>query len=166
MAILNIAIGVPGSGKSTYLKKLKAVYVSSDAIRKELFGDEDSQEDPLKVFGILNYRVKKALKSGNDATYDATNVSRSSRKKIFKNFRDKADKIVAYYFDTPIDEAKRRNSNRERVVPDEVIDRMYDKLSPPSFDEGFDEIVYITTVVENGVSKTIITKEEKPTSGD
>jgi predicted kinase len=156
MSILNIAIGVPGSGKSTYMKTLDAVYVSSDAIRKELFGDENSQENPSKVFGILNSRIKEALESGKNATYDATNVSRSSRKKIFKDYRNKADIIVAYYFETPIEEAKRRNNSRDRVVPEEVIDRMFSNLTPPTFEEGFDKIIYIKSIIKDNKYETII----------
>ena len=150
MATLNIAIGIPGAGKSTYLKKLNAVYVSSDEIRKELFGDEGVQDNPQKVFAVLNSRVSKALKEGKDVTYDATNVNRKSRKQIFKDYKGVADKIVAYYFDIPVEEAIKRNNARQRVVPEEAIMRMYGNLNPPTLEEGFDEILRIETVVKDG----------------
>lgn len=157
MSKLYIAIGVPGSGKSTYLKTLDAVYVSSDAIREELFGDEDSQENPRKVFAILNSRIKKALKEGKDAIYDATNVAKGTRKSIIKDYREMADEIIAYFVDTQLEIAIQRNNNRDRVVPVEVIERMNNKLSPPTIEEGFDKIVHIKTELVNG--KEVTTKE-------
>ena len=63
MAKLIILCGLPGCGKSTYAENYKAVddaifegntvIHSSDAIRKELFGDESSQEDNARVFELM-----------------------------------------------------------------------------------------------------------------
>ena len=54
MPTLTLMIGCPGSGKSTIAKKMAqntgAVIVSTDAIRGELFGDENCQMNPRLVF--------------------------------------------------------------------------------------------------------------------
>ena len=48
---LEILIGIPGSGKSTYAKEehesnSNSVYLSSDKIREELYGNESVQGNP------------------------------------------------------------------------------------------------------------------------
>ena len=49
--------GLPASGKTTKAKEIVAEegaeYVSSDEIRKELYGDESDQTNPNKVFEIM-----------------------------------------------------------------------------------------------------------------
>ena len=53
---LEILIGLPGSGKSTYCKEKRelnsnSVYLSSDKIREELYGNESIQGNPAdKLF--------------------------------------------------------------------------------------------------------------------
>lgn len=76
-------VGLPGSGKSTYAEKLKKegyMIHSSDAIREELTGDINSQDNNPEVFGVLHKRVKEDLKSGHSCVYNATNMSRKRRK--------------------------------------------------------------------------------------
>lgn len=63
-------IGVSGSGKSTVVaeiaKETGAEIVSSDAIRGEIYGDENCQANPARVFEIVHKRVQKALREGRD----------------------------------------------------------------------------------------------------
>ena len=69
MKVFNMLIGLPGSGKSTIAQKIKdevislnkveVEIVSSDAIRKELYGNEEIQGDPQKVFTLM--KIKKNL---------------------------------------------------------------------------------------------------------
>lgn len=141
MSTLYTLVGLPGSGKSTYAsEKKECITVSSDAIRKELFGDEATQGDNAKIFSIVHERIKEELKKGNDVIFDATNINPRNRKKVFD---DDADMNVAVYFNTPVEECKKRNGSRERVVPEYVIDRMAKHMIPPSYEEGFDDIIVI-----------------------
>ena len=77
-------VGLPGSGKSTYAKQLSeetnAVICSSDTIREELYGDENSQDNNDEVFKILHSRIKENLKNGKNVIYDATNINSKRRK--------------------------------------------------------------------------------------
>ena len=79
-------VGLPASGKSTYVKELaeemRAVICSSDAIRKELCGDENSQDNNEEVFKLLHSRIKECLKKGVNVIYDATNIN-SKRRRAF-----------------------------------------------------------------------------------
>lgn len=141
MAILYTMCGLPGAGKSTFTKKHgECVVVSSDAIRAELYGSEEEQGDGAKVFAILNKRVAEALADGHDVIYDATNVTRKGRRAIIKRF----DAVhVCVFINTSKDECIRRNANRTRHVPVEVIEKMAERLAVPTIAEGFSKIIEI-----------------------
>ena len=137
-------VGIPGSGKSTYATKLLAkdpniLYFSSDAIRKEIYGDEACQDDPNKVFTIMHDRTIEALKNGYDVIYDATNITRKNRKNILDRIPAYVQKdcIVVW---APIKECISRDAERERTVGEEVITKMLRRFEAPFYDEGFDTI--------------------------
>ena len=60
---LYMMIGLPASGKTTFANKISksegAIIVSSDAIRKELFGSEEKQQDNVLVFEKLEERLNQ-----------------------------------------------------------------------------------------------------------
>lgn len=147
MSILYVTIGLPASGKSTYYKKNfsleQVTYISSDAIRKELYGTEKCQDNPSKVFSLMRERTIAALKDGKDVYYDATNVSRKRRIEFLNNKEFKNVKKVALFFAVPFNTCCNYNSLRERVVPKEVIERMYKHFNVPQLKEGFDSISII-----------------------
>lgn len=134
-------IGIPGSGKSTAAANIpNALLVSTDKIREELFGDESNQQEGKKVFDIAMARIEEGLRSGHNVIFDACNVTRKNRKNCFQF---PCDEAVAVFVNTPIKECKKRNSNRNRVVPEDVIDRFYSRLQKPSKAEGFSKIIEI-----------------------
>lgn len=139
---LFVAIGLPASGKSTGALHTKAITVSTDSIRKKLYGDESVQGDGKLVFDTAYDVIEANLKMGYDVYFDATNVNRKSRRKLFNKFGRKA-KMVAMYYNTPIAECMARNAARSRHVPEDVIIRMNKNLTPPHKSEGWDEIFEI-----------------------
>lgn len=140
-------VGIPGSGKSVlakeYAKRYNAVIVSTDKIREELFGDEAIQNNHKKVFEIAYERIKEALYYHKSVIFDATNISRKNRIKLLK-FIEPFNRgfKVALVLKTPLEEAKRRNQDRERVVPEEVLERMSKNFCEPTEEEGWDEIYF------------------------
>jgi len=49
------------------------------------------------------------------------------------------------FFAIPIEVVKERNKNRDRVVPEYVIDRMFKNIEIPTEEEGRDTIKIIRT---------------------
>lgn len=138
-------IGMPGSGKSYESEKIakeeNVIYLSSDKLRKELFGDESVQQDPHLVFSELERRLKDAISQGKNVVYDATNVSRKRRIAFIKQFK-KSCEIIAYVFLTPFEICVERDKSRVRTVGKDVITRMYKNFQMPLKGEGFSEVIY------------------------
>src|SRR5207253_2036668 len=80
-AHLYLTIGLPGSGKSTWLADnlRDARIVSSDLKRVELFGDINNQSDNAYVFKCCFDDIENALKAGEKVALDATNTRLNQR---------------------------------------------------------------------------------------
>lgn len=137
-----LLIGLPGSGKSTlaerHAKNRKhAVIISSDKIREELYGDEATQGDNNKIFSLVRERAKEALRNCKDVIIDATNLTVKDRSVYFDIAKTYDATVTGILFDIPVEECKRRNLKRDRVVPDFVYDKMMKRYEQPQLSEGF-----------------------------
>ena len=80
-----VLVGLPGSGKSTYLRQLGTSGLSSDAIRKLLADDETDQTIHERVFQTLRYLLRQRLAIGRDISYiDATNLTPQERANVIR----------------------------------------------------------------------------------
>ena len=144
MTKLFMMIGLPASGKSTLAEQIAksedAEIVSSDNIRKELYGDENIQGDNNKVFRILQERIINGLKNNKNMIYDATNINYKRRMAFLQKIRKLKIEKIAIMVATPYEQCLIRNSQRERQVPEEVIKRMYFNFYVPQYFEGWDDI--------------------------
>ena len=141
-----ILCGLPGAGKSTYalnyVNQYGGIHLSSDLIRKELYGDESIQGDPNEVFSLMQKRAIEALNDGIDVIYDSTGMTRKDRSGII-NICPKFAEIKCHIIWAPIEVCIERDSKRERTVGKEVIDKMLKRFQAPYYDEGIDEIKII-----------------------
>jgi predicted kinase len=136
-----VLVGLPGSGKSTWLERREEGGLSSDAIRKWLADDETDQSIHFRVFLTLRYLLRHRLAIGRPATYiDATNLTPEERRPYLQIGRAFGCEVEAVFFDVPLDVCLSRNAGRARVVPREAMEKMAAKLVPPCIDEGFDRI--------------------------
>ena len=140
-------VGIVGSGKSTYAKQLaeetNAVICSSDSIREELCGDENSQDNNEEVFKILHSRIKENLKNGENVIYDATNINSKRRRAFLSELRNISCVKKCVIMATPFDMCCIQNESRDRVVPYDVIERMYKNWNTPYWFEGWNEMEII-----------------------
>ena len=150
--LMVMLVGLPGSGKSTTAKSIrissdgelhKPVIHSSDGLRKELFGDEATQGDNNKLFSILHGRIKADLISCKDIIYDATNIKKRFRMQFLNELKSISCTPICLCVMTSYETCLKNNEKRERKVPVEVIRRMQMNWQPPHYSEGFKEIKYI-----------------------
>ena len=136
--------GLPASGKSTKAKRLadehNAIIFSSDALREELFGDVNHQDNNQELFIELHRRIKDCLREGKSAIYDATNISYKRRMAFLAELKNIPCEKICILMATPYEECLKRNKERERKVPEDVIKRMYMNFQCPFFYEGWDRI--------------------------
>jgi len=139
-----VLVGLPGSGKSTYLEQMGVRGLSSDGIRRLLADDETDQTIHVRVFQTLRYLLEQRLAIGRPVTYiDATNLTREERGPYLEIGRAWGCDVEAVYFDVPLEVCLGRNVRRERVVPGEVLATMAAKLAPPTAEEGFVRVTVV-----------------------
>lgn len=152
---LYVMCGLPASGKSTWAEKISqltgAEIVSSDQIRKELYGSEEIQGNPKEVFREFGRRIREAIDNGKSVIADSTGINVQERAATLCAGRN-ADRKICFYINTPVEECKRRNAERERHVPEFVYDRMLGKLEPPMQKEGFNDIMISENMIR-GISE-------------
>ena len=144
---LILFVGPPGCGKSTYAHKYikehaNTIHLSSDGIRKELWGDEAIQGDNNEVFSLMQSRTIEALNNGQNVVYDATNMTRKDRSYII-SLCPSFVQIEAHIVWAPIETCIERDAARERTVGKAVIDKMLKRFQAPYYDEGISEIKII-----------------------
>jgi predicted kinase len=137
-------VGLPASGKTTYAKNLGQKYnakiFSSDELREELFGDVNCQDKNDILFTELHNRIKRELVAENSVVYDACNINYKQRMNFLQQIKNincyKSCVLIA----TPYNICIKQNSEREREIPEYVIERMYKNIYIPQYYEGWDDI--------------------------
>jgi predicted kinase len=155
MPKLYVLVGVPGSGKSTWVSKQswdmgKTAFVSTDdhveayarSVGKtysEVFDEYMPTAVNLMAKDVVNARAE-----GKDIVWDQTSTTVKSRARKFRMLPDY--EAVAVVFPTPDrEELHRRLQNRPgKVIPQRVIHQMTEHWEDPSLTEGFKDIIIVT----------------------
>ena len=145
-------VGVPGSGKSTWIANQDwakdCVVVSTDAFVEDYAKECGSTYSEVfddympTAVKLMADQVVRAREAGRNIIWDQTSVSISSRTKKFNMLPDYEH--IAVVFRTPdSEELDRRLASRPgKTIPKNVIRSMINNFDMPSEDEGFKEIWY------------------------
>lgn len=143
---LIIMCGISGSGKSTFAaRKVKemenTVVVSTDAIRYVLFGSESVQKDGDRVFKLAYDLIWDFLHKRKNVIFDAMSLLRKDRLTLIHKFKEMAHMVCVV---TGNDSARaiENQYKRDRHVPEEVVLAQSKRFQEPTYDEGWDEIIF------------------------
>ena len=156
MRILLLFRGSPGVGKSTYIREngLEPYTLSPDVIRLQLQAPQITIDGNTSIGGNLEKVVwddyffpmlERRMSNGDFTVIDATNSKTNEMNryvKLAKKYRYRIN--IVDMTDVPIDEVKSRNSARSdsyKIVPDNVIDRMYARFKTQKIPSAISVII-------------------------
>ena len=118
--------------------------ISSDSIRQVLADDATDQTIHARVFLTMRYLLRHRLGIGRPVSYvDATHLTPDERRPYIRIAQWFGCEVEAVYFDVPLAVCRERNLRRDRVVPDDALERMAAKLVAPDAAEGFSRITVV-----------------------
>lgn len=148
--VLYISCGIPGSGKSTFLKEIKGedeVIISRDEIRFSMLKPgEDYFAHEHEVYMKFLQEITKNIREGHNVYADATHLNEKSRYALLSQLHHRGcnqSETNAIYFDVPLSTCLERNECRlgaAAYVPPEQVKRMAQQFVPPQKYEGFKNI--------------------------
>lgn len=146
-------VGVPGAGKSTWVKNqtrlLGLTIVSTDYWVEQYAKSQDMTYSdvfevtmPYAIEQMLE-QVRLASKYNHSIVWDQTSTTIASRKKKF-NMLPNYEHVAVVFITPSRDELDVRLSGRPgKHVPKNVVDSMIAGFQMPTLEEGFKEIVIV-----------------------
>ncbi|HKQ87290.1 MAG TPA: ATP-binding protein [Candidatus Acidoferrales bacterium] len=134
-----IFVGVQGSGKTTFYRERFAdthVRISLDMLRTR-------RREQLLLDACLQGKQSFVI--------DNTNPLPSDRVRYIGPARTGGFQVVAYYFETSLQDAIRRNDQRagKKKIPVAAVAGTFKRTQPPKLAEGFDAL-YVVTISAEG----------------
>jgi predicted kinase len=127
--------GLPGSGKDTWLAANRGdlPVVSLDDVREEL--GVEVTDNQGQVAQLARERCRERLQSHTSFAFNATNLLRQTRQRWTDLFADYNARIEIVYVEPTLPTILDQNKRRKRIVPEDVIVELANKLEPPTWTE-------------------------------
>ena len=144
-----ILIGVQGAGKSSFYRER----FCDTHIRINL--------DMLRTRHRERLLFRACLEMKQSFVIDNTNPHPDDRARYIPRAKAAGFRVIGYYFETTLDDALRRNAQRpgKARIPEKGVRGAYNRLIPPSLEEGFDEIYKVRLVEPQAF---VVEKQAKP----
>ncbi len=134
--------GLPASGKDTWIKNNNKgmPIICLDDIRAEI--RIDPEDDQGRVIQYAKEMAKKYMRKKNSFIWNATNVTKMIREQLVDLFVSYGAKVKIVYIEAPYQEIIKRNSDRDKPVPEKIIEKLIDKLEVPDVTEAH-EVLWV-----------------------
>lgn len=151
MTTVYMLVGVPGSGKSTWIKNQNfddVIIASSDDYIDRIA--EQTGKTYNEVFSraigyaqkFVDGQVQSAINLDKTLVWDQTNTTAKGRKVKLGRLPNDWLKVCVFFPTPDDDELQRRLDSRVgKSIPKDVMKSMIDNLEMPTLDEGWDQIV-------------------------
>ena len=129
-----IMIGIQGSGKSTFYH----TFLAKDFVRINL--------DTLKTRHREALLIEECLQNQKNFAIDNTNPTKEVRQRYILIAKEAGYRIVGYFMESKLKACIERNNSRQgkEKIPAIAIAATSNKLQTPSYDEGFDELYFVS----------------------
>ena len=139
--------GAPGSGKTTYAKKLVKEHgfkrINRDDLRDMFNSYKFDSKDEKFLTRLTDMTLIMAMNEGYNIVIDNTHAKQKYINDVMKTidlFNGEGDvkkypipdykyEVIIYTMNTSLEECISRNANRDRVVPEDVIRTMYKNIN-------------------------------------
>jgi predicted kinase len=157
-----ILVGIPGSGKSTWIKNqtwaLGLTVVSTDAFVEDYaraqgktYSEVFEDYMPTAV-NLMAEQVVFAREHGHDIIWDQTSTTIASRARKFNMLPDYEHIAVVFPIPGKEELTRRLTSRPGKIIPDNVIQQMIDSFEMPTTEEGFTTVIRVGR--KNGPQET------------
>jgi putative nucleotidyltransferase with HDIG domain len=133
---VTLMAGLPASGKDSWLARHRPglPVVSLDDLRS--LHDVAPTDDQGEIAQLAREACREHLRAHRDFAFNATNILRQTRKRWIDLFADYGARVEIVYLEPPLPTIISQNERRSNPVPRKVLDRLIEKLEPPTPAEG------------------------------
>ncbi|GAA1590523.1 hypothetical protein GCM10009789_50320 [Kribbella sancticallisti] len=141
-----VLVGPGASGKSTWAAETfgPELIVSSDRLRALVGAGEDDLAASADAFALLEEVVRQRIGRKLTTVIDTLGLDRERRANWLRQAREQGIPCVAVAFDTPAAECRRRNRERAKRIPADVLTaqlKTWAQVNKELPDEGYDEVL-------------------------
>ncbi len=162
--------GIPASGKTTFASRIQerfsseeceTMLVSTDEWRNDSYYSNFIPEKENAVRKNALEKTRQALLQRINVIHDDTNYYASMRHDLYNLAIEHAYAFGVVFIRTPLDIALEWNRDRERPLPDSVIEKINDRLDVPGSKYTWDTPIATVDMAKDDIDGCIDTIKKK-----